>query len=53
MIQFRLNSIYDPDYSTSTGQSKATPANEMMLLYNQYLVIAATVNITAHLNASE
>lgn len=53
MLQFRLNSIYDPDYSTGTGQLKATPWNEVNPLYQQYQVISVTIHITSHLNASE
>lgn len=32
-MQFRLNSIFDPDYSTGIGQLKATPWNEMNNIY--------------------
>lgn len=32
-IQFRLNSIWDPDYSAGLGQLKATPWNEMSAIY--------------------
>lgn len=45
--QYRLNSVFDPEYSTSVGQSQAIGCNQWSAFYNRYRVIGANVYIMA------
>jgi len=43
---FRLNSIWDPDWSVSTGQTSANGATLYNQIYGKYRVFGATVELT-------
>lgn len=46
-VQFRLNSIYDPEVSVGVGQSQPLGADQWSAFYNRYRVIGANVYLMA------
>lgn len=42
---FRANSLYDPDYSTSTSQHQPLAADQWALFYSQYCVLGSKMTV--------
>ena len=53
MKNWRLNSIYDPEYSVAIGQVSATPLVAMATFYKEYRVVGAKVQITVGLREDQ
>lgn len=44
---FRINSLWDPEYSSGIGQVTATPLITMTPFYKEYRVIGCKIEVTA------